>query len=327
MNDSADKGQRPSNSKLVPRFADIATFMRLPVVRDPKEIDIAIVGAPFDIGAGNRAGARHGPRGIRDMSSLVRCCHPVSHVIPYDLCRIADMGDSPVNPHDIMDTLERMEQFYADIHAGGAVPLSAGGGHLVTLPIMRGIADKSEPLGMVHFDAHCDTNDSYQGKVRYNNGTPFRRAVEEGILDPKRSIQIGIRGTLYHADEQDYPNEVGMRVVTIEEFHELGVEAVLAEARRVVGEGSCYVTFDIDAIDPCYAPATSTPEIGGLTSLESQLLIRGLDGLDIVGGDVVEVAPPYDNADITSHLAANLMFELLCVMAPAVARRKALSGS
>lgn len=321
MHDSADEDQRPSDSRLVPRFAGIATFMRLPLVRDPKEIDIAIVGAPCDLGAGNRAGARHGPRAIREMSSLVRRVHPVSHVAPYDLCRVADLGDSPVNQNDLLDSLDRMERFFAEVHAGGAVPLTAGGGHLITLPIMRAIADRSEPLGMVHFDAHSDTNDVYQGNVRYNNGTPFRRAVEEELLDPKRTIQIGIRGTLYSADELEYPTGVGMRVITIEEFHELGVEAVIDEALRIVGGGPCYVSFDIDAIDPCYAPATGTPEIGGLTSFESQQLIRGLDGLNIVGADLVEVAPPYDCANITSHLAASLMFELLCVLAPAVARR------
>jgi guanidinopropionase len=318
--------QKPADSRLVPRFGDIATFMRLPLVRDLSEVDIAIAGVPCDLGAGNRAGARHGPRAIREMSSLVRRVHPVTHFSPYKRCRVADVGDSPVNPNDLMDSLALQEAFFRKIHAAGVAPLTAGGGHLITLPIMRAIADSSGPLGMVHFDAHSDTNDVYQGNVRYNNGTPFRRAVEEGLLDPKRTIQIGIRGTNYSADEHDYPLEIGIRVVTIEEFHSLGVEAVIAEARKIVGNRPCYISFDIDGIDPCFAPATGTPEIGGLTSFESQQLIRGLDGLDVVGADLVEVAPPYDHADMTSHLAANLMFELLCVLAPAVARRKSLCG-
>jgi len=178
---------------------------------------------------------------------------------------------------------------------------------------------------MVHIDAHSDTNDVYQDNIKYNNGTMFRRAIEEGLLDPKRIIQIGIRGTNYGADELDYAKEAGIRIVSIEEFHAMGVEAVIAEARKIVGDQPTYLTFDIDGIDPCYAPGTGTPEIGGLTSFEGQLLIRGVDGLDIVGADLVEVAPPYDHGEITSHLAANLMFEMLCVLAPALVRRKRVS--
>lgn len=313
---------KPIDSVAVPRFGDIATFMRLPLNRELKDVDIAISGVPCDLGAGNRAGSRHGPRAIREMSALVRRVHPVSLVAPYDLCRIADVGDSPVNQNDLLDSIVRQEAFFKRIHKAGAAPLTAGGGHLISLPIMRAITTSSAPLGMFQIDAHSDTNDVYQGNVKYNSGTMFRRAIEEGLLDPKRTVQIGIRGTNYSAHELDYAKEIGIRIVSIEEFRDLGVEAVIAEARKVVGELPYYLSFDIDGIDPCFAPATGTPEIGGLTSFEAQQLIRGLEGLEIVGADMVEVAPPYDHADMTSHLAANLMFEILCVLAPAVARRK-----
>jgi guanidinopropionase len=201
------------------------------------------------------------------------------------------------------------------------LPISAGGDHLITLPIFRAIA-KQRPIGMIHVDAHSDTNDRYFGDNLYTHGTPFRRAVEEGLLDPKRVIQIGIRGSIYSEDDMAFAEGSGMRVVYMEEFAKLGVERVIAEARRVSGEGPCYISFDVDGLDPVYAPGTGTPEIGGLTTLEAQHLIRGLEGLNLIGGDVVEVSPPFDPSGNTALVGATMMFEILCVLAKAVATRR-----
>jgi len=319
MNDS---NPQPVDASLVPRFGSIPTFMRLPHQPDPSRLDIALIGVPWDGGTTNRAGARHGPREIRNMSSFMRRVHHVSRIAPYELARIGDLGDAPVNPIDLMDSLRRIAEFYGRVHAAGALPLSAGGDHLITLPIFRAIAAR-RPVGMVHVDAHSDTNDRYFGDNRYTHGTPFRRAVEEGLLDPKRTIQIGIRGSIYSTDDMSFAEGSGMRVVYMEEFAKAGVDRIIAEARRVIGEGPCYVSFDVDGLDPVYAPGTGTPEIGGLTTLEAQHLIRGLQGLDLVGGDVVEVSPPFDPSGNTALVGATMMFEILCILADAHKRRSA----
>jgi guanidinopropionase len=322
----APKSFKPVSGNVMPRFSGIATFMRLPHVSDPAGIDIALIGVPWDGGTTNRAGARHGPRQIRDMSTMVRNVHHHSRIKPFDLCKCADLGDVPVNPIAIEDTLKRIEDFFARVHAAGVTPLSAGGDHLVTLPIMRAIAREgsaNRPLGMVHFDAHTDTWDRYFGEQFYTHGTPFRRAIEEGLLDPKRTVQIGIRGALYGEADNDWGEKQGIRVIDIEEFYDMGVEAVIAEARRVVGDGPTYISFDVDGLDPVYAPGTGTPEIGGFTTHEAQRMIRGLQGLNLVGGDVVEVAPPFDPSGNTAIVGATMMFEILCVLADAVDRRRA----
>jgi guanidinopropionase len=317
----ASSNPQPVDAALVPRFGSIPTFMRLPHLPDPVGLDVALIGVPWDGGTTNRAGARHGPREIRNMSSFMRRVHHVSRIAPYELARVADLGDAPVNPIDLHDSLRRIEGFYAKVHAAGALPLSAGGDHLVTLPIFRAIA-KGRPIGMVHVDAHSDTNDRYFGDNKYTHGTPFRRAVEEGLLDPRRVIQIGIRGSIYSTDDMAFAEGAGMRVVYMEEFAKLGVEKIVAEARRVAGEGPCYISFDVDGLDPVYAPGTGTPEIGGLTTLEAQHLIRGLQGLNLIGGDVVEVSPPFDPSGNTALVGATMMFEILCVLAKAVAERR-----
>ncbi len=319
MSQSTDRPE-PVDAAVTPRFGAIPTFMRLPHIPDPAKLDIALVGVPWDGGTTNRAGARHGPREIRNMSSFMRKVHHVSRIAPYELARVADLGDAPVNPIDLMDSLARIEAFFAKVHAAGAMPLSAGGDHLITLPIFRAIA-RQRPIGMVHVDAHSDTNDRYFGNNKYTHGTPFRRAVEEGLLDPKRTIQIGIRGSIYSADDMAFAEGAGMRVVYMEEFAAIGVHKVIAEARRVAGEGPTYVSFDVDGLDPVYAPGTGTPEIGGLTTLEAQHLIRGLQGLDLIGGDVVEVSPPFDPSGNTALVGATMMFEILCVLAEAHHRR------
>jgi guanidinopropionase len=311
---------QPIDSAAVPRFADIATFMRLPYQPDPSKLDIALIGVPWDGGTTHRAGTRHGPREIRNMSSLMRRVHPVSKISPYDLCRVGDIGDVPVNPIDLIDSLKRIEEFYSAVVRAGATPLTAGGDHLITLPIMRAVA-KRAPVGLIQFDSHSDTNDAYFGDNKYTHGTPFRRAIEEGLMDPKRSIQIGIRGSKYAEDELDYPLKAGIRIVTIEEYFDLGVEKVSAEIRRVVGTGPVYVSFDVDGLDPVYAPGTGTPEIGGYSTHEAQRMLRSLQGLDIRGADVVEVSPPFDPSGNTALVGASVMFELLCVIADKVGRK------
>ncbi|HEX4571432.1 MAG TPA: agmatinase [Dongiaceae bacterium] len=316
-----DVNPEPVDAAIVPRFGAIPTFMRLPYRPDPAGLDIGLIGVPWDGGTTNRAGARHGPREIRNMSSFMRKVHHVSRIAPYKLAKVADLGDAPVNPIDLMDSLARIEGFFAMIHGLGVAPISAGGDHLITLPIFRAIA-RERPVGMIHVDAHSDTNDRYFGDNRYTHGTPFRRAVEEGLLDPKRTIQIGIRGSIYSEDDMAFAEGSGMRVVYMEEFAKAGVERVIAEARRVAGEGPCYISFDVDGLDPVYAPGTGTPEIGGLTTLEAQHLIRGLEGLNLIGGDVVEVSPPFDPSGNTALVGASMMFEILCVLAKAVAERR-----
>ena len=316
-----DANPQPVDAAVVPRFGSIPTFMRLPYRPDPAGLDIGLVGVPWDGGTTNRAGARHGPREIRNMSSFMRKVHHVSRIAPYQLAKVADLGDAPVNPIDLADSLRRIEAFYTQIHAAGVLPISAGGDHLITLPIFRAIA-RRRPVGMVHIDAHSDTNDRYFGDNLYTHGTPFRRAVEEGLLDPRRTIQIGIRGSIYSEDDMSFAEGSGMRVVYMEEFAKLGVERVIAEARRVAGDGPCYISFDVDGLDPVYAPGTGTPEIGGLTTLEAQHLIRGLQGLNLIGGDVVEVSPPFDPSGNTALVGATMMFEILCVLARAVAERR-----
>lgn len=312
---------RPLSGSEVPRFSGRSTFMRLPKIEGPAEVDIALIGLPWDSGSMNRVGQRHEPREIRNNSTMMRLVHQASRIAPYDLCRIADLGDAPVNPIDIRDTLERTGEFCRQVHRAGAVPLTAGGDHLGTLPILWGIA-RDEPMALVQFDSHSDTNDTYFGDNPYTHGTPFRRAIEEGILDPTRIIQIGIRGSLYEASDLDWAHEQGIRIIEIEEYFDLGPEKVNAEIAHVVGKAPTYVTFDVDALDPVYAPGTGTPEVSSFTTREAQQMIRGLRGLNLVGADVMEVSPPFDSSGITALTGATLMFELLCVLADAIATRR-----
>ena len=305
-----------------PRYTGIPTFMRAPYREDLAGIDIGLVGVPFDGGVTNRTGARHGPREIRNQSSLMRTHNQESKIGPFAACTVADLGDAWVErPFELEQSLDEIAAFFGRVHEAGVVPVSAGGDHSVTLPIFRAIA-KDRPVGMVHFDAHCDTGDDYLGS-KFHHGAPFRRAVEEGLLDPKRTIQIGIRGPLNDLDIWKFSHDSGMRVVYMDEFYDLGPKAVVEEARKIVGDGPTYISFDVDGLDPVYAPGTGTPEVGGLTTLEAQIMIRGLQGLNLIGGDVVEVAPPFDPSGNTALVGATMMFEILCVVADSLAARKA----
>jgi len=319
MSQKTDKFQ-PIDASAMPRFGGMPTFMRLPHITDPALVDIALIGIPWDAGTTNRAGARHGPREIRNQSSFMRAVHHVSRIAPYDLCRVADLGDVETNPFDIIDTMDQITAFIDKVIAAGAVPLSAGGDHLCSLPVLRAVA-KNGPVGLIHFDAHSDTNDTYFGDNKYTHGTPFRRAVEEGLIDPKCTIQIGIRGSIYGSEDMAFAEDNGMRVIYIEEYFQMGADKVVEEIRRVVGNDQAYVTFDVDGIDPAYTPGTGTPEIGGYNTYDAQVMIRGLQGLNLVGGDVVEVAPPFDPSGTTALVGATLMFEILCVLADAHAKR------
>lgn len=315
---------QPVDAAQVPRFAGHATFMRLPAVASAEGLDIALVGIPWDGGTTNRAGARHGPREVRNLSSLMRSAHHASGTAPFEIANIADVGDLQVNPIDLLDGIALIEAGMAGIMATGALPLAVGGDHLTTLPVLRALSRgqraDGKPLGLIQFDAHSDTNDTYFGGNRYTHGTPFRRAIEEGLLDPNRVVQIGIRGSVYEPGEHDWAKAQGVRIIYMEEFVHRGPDDVMAEALEIVGSQPTYVTFDVDAIDPSMAPGTGTPEIGGFTTREAQQMLRLLHPVNIAGADVVEVAPPFDVGGMTALVGATVMFELLCVMAEQVNR-------
>jgi len=301
-----------------PRYVGVPTFFRAPWKEDLQDVDIGLVGVPFDGGVTNRPGSRHGPREVRNQSTLVRMKNQATGISPFDLCRVADIGDAWVPaPFELTSSHDAIQAFFDQVVAANIVPIAVGGDHSVTLPIFRALA-KERPIGMIHIDAHCDTGDDYMGS-KFHHGAPFSRAVEEGLLDPKRTIQIGIRGSVNDLDLWKFSHDSGMRVMYMDEFHRLGVDETLREARKVVGDGPIYISFDIDSLDPAFAPGTGTPEIGGLTSLEAQLLIRGCLGLNIIGADMVEVAPSFDPSGSTALVGANILFELLCVVAGGVA--------
>ncbi len=308
---------KPVSGFDLPRFAGVPTFMRLPhVALDApkiKDVDIGIIGVPWDSGTTNRPGPRHGPRQLRDASTMIRAQHPVSGIRPYEKLNCADLGDVSINPADIEDSMARITSFYKKLIETGIKPLTAGGDHLTSLPVLRALAEKA-PLGMIHFDSHTDLFHSYFDGTMFTHGTPFRRAVEENLLDPKRVIQIGIRGTQYDSEDLDFANSVGIRVIKIDEFFDRGIQDVMAEAREIVGKNETYVSYDIDFIDPAFAPGTGTPEVGGPNSYEALKVVRELAGVKIVGADMVEVSPPFDPSSNTAFLGVSVMFELLCQM-------------
>jgi len=293
---------------------NIATFMRAPMIDDPSDFDIALVGVPYDGAVTNRPGARHGPREVRNASSMMRAIHPTTRVNPYELRRVGDGGDVPfTRVYEVEAAHKDIEAFFAGFKAAGVITLAVGGDHSVTLPILRGLTTGS-PVGLIHIDAHTDTWDEFMGS-RYNHGAPFRRAVEEGLIDPSRTVQIGIRGAQNSMDGWEFSEAAGMRVIFMDEVTRIGAEAVAEEARRVVGDGPTYLSFDIDSLDPAFAPGTGTPEVGELTTIESLTLLRALRGVPLMGADVVEVAPPFDPTGGTSLIAATLLYELLCLVA------------
>ncbi len=304
---------KPISSMMTPRFADVATFFRLPINKNLKDLDYCICGVPCDGGTTNRPGARHGPREVRNASSLIRLYHPVSLKSPYDNFDIADIGDCPVNPVDLQDSLAKIKEFYGNVVTSKTIPLSIGGDHLISLPILRALA-KDGPVGLFQFDSHSDTWDSYFGGYKYTHGTPFRRAIEENLINPKKYVMLGIRGSLYDPDDMKWAKEQGVTIITIDEYYKIGFEKSMKIVKDVLGGSSSYLTFDIDGIDPTYAPGTGTPEVGGFNVREAQLIIRELNQVNFIGADVVEVSPPFDVNNMTSLVGATIAFEILCTM-------------
>jgi agmatinase len=304
----------PADSFVTPRFSGVRTFMRLPNVQDLENSDVAIVGAPFDTGATFRAGARFGPEGIRSVSHLLRRYNPSLDVVIFDHLSVIDYGDVPVVPGYIEESYRRIAEGLEPIHRAGVVPIVLGGDHSIALPELRAAAAVHGPLALVQFDSHPDTWDAYFGE-KHTHGTPFRRAVEEGLLSPERSIQVGMRGSIYDQGDWDDARELGFDLVPTDAVRKLGMDETIARIRERVGDAKTYVSFDVDFVDPAFAPGTGTPEIGGFTSREAQEFVRGLAGLDLVGCDVVEVYPAYDPAQITALLAANVAHEFLSLIA------------
>jgi agmatinase len=295
-----------------PRFSGIATFMRLPQIPRAEELDIALIGIPYDGGTTYRPGPRFGPRHVRDQSAIIRPWNPVLNVNPFEKHRIADYGDLSINPLSIDDTFRRITSQLAEVLRAGARTACVGGDHSILLPILRSIHQQFGPVGLIQFDAHNDTWGGYFGSP-HSHGTPVRRAIEEGLLAGNDVLQIGLRGQVYSKDDFEFGEQHGFRVVTSEEFHRRGLPAIDRHFKRLERR-PVYVTLDIDVVDPAFAPGTGTPQVGGLSSAQILELVRRLRGLNIVGCDLVEVSPPYDTGEITSLLAANLLYELLCVM-------------
>ena len=303
-----------------PRYTGIATFFRVPYAEDFASADIGLIGVPIDAGVTNRTGARHGPRAVREQSTLMRRYNAATGARPFEGVRVRDLGDAWIEqPYELEGVLAEVAATYHRIVGAGVTPVSVGGDHAMTLPILRAVA-KDRPVGMVHIDAHADTGDDYLGS-RYHHGAPFRRATEEGLLDPKRVIQIGMRGTTNDPQQNAFSRDAGMTVVTMDELQDRGWRDVAQQAVRIAGAGPTYLSFDIDSLDPTFAPGTGTPEAGGLTPHEAQRLLRALGPIDFVGGDLVEVAPSFDPSYLTAFNGASILFEILCLVSEARKRR------
>ncbi|MBO9453416.1 agmatinase [Tropicibacter sp. R16_0] len=297
------------------RHTGIATFMRCPHRTALKDVDIGILGVPYDGGLTTRTGARHGPREVRNQSSLIRRINVATGARPFEAARIADLGDVAFT--EVFSPATALPEIEAHVRAitqGGVLPLLVGGDHSISYPSLRAVTENgAKPCALIHVDSHTDTWPVFQGS-KFHHGSPFRLAVEDGLIDPKRTVQIGIRGGQNITDGLDYSRDSGMRVMMIEEFDDVGWKQAAAVAREVVGNEPVYLSFDIDALDPVFAPGTGTPEPGGITMREAQRFLRELQGLEFVGGDIVEVSPPFDSAGVTALNAATLLFEMLCLM-------------
>ncbi|MGA7815172.1 agmatinase [Caballeronia sp.] len=304
---------QPLGGNKMPRFAGPATMMRLPTATSAEGLDACFVGVPLDTGTSNRAGARFGPRAIRAESCLLRPYNMATRAAPYDSMQVADIGDVAINTFNLRKSMDIVTEAYDEILAHGCVPLTMGGDHTIVLPILRAMKKRYGALGVVHVDAHADVNDTMFGE-KIAHGTPFRRAIEERLIDGNRVAQIGLRGTGYTAEDFDWSRSQGIRVVQAEECWYKSVAPIMDEVRAKLGKGPVYLSFDIDGLDPSFAPGTGTPEIGGLTIWQGLEIIRGCRGLDIVGCDLVEISPPYDASGNTALVGANLLYEMLCVL-------------
>lgn len=310
----------PLDPAVSPRFADIATFMRTRRCEPSAEVDVAMVGVPFDIGLNYRSGARQGPAGVREASRIIRRVHPTSGIRPFEICNVADLGDAPVNPMNKDASIAMIEAFFAELHSLDIVPIAVGGDHTIPLPILRALAAK-RPVGVLHFDAHADVLDEICGD-KVNHATFMRRGFEEGLIDASRVIQVGMRGSRFGDSDVQFGYDVGYRVITMDEYEEMGRAAVIECIDRVLGEGPVYISLDIDGLDPAFLPGTGVPEIGGITPRDAQVILRSLRGREIVGADISEVSPCFDPTGITCVTVASLMFEMLCVMADSICSRR-----
>lgn len=315
---------QPLGGNDMPRFGGIATMMRLPQANSTEGLDACFVGVPLDIGTSNRSGARFGPRQIRSESVLLRPYNMATRAAPFDSLQVADIGDVATNPYDLKDSIRLIESAYDAIVANGCRPITLGGDHTIAWPILRALHKKYGKVAVVHVDAHADVNDTMFGE-KIAHGTPFRRAVEDGLLQCDKVTQIGLRGTGYHADDFDWCRDQGFTVVQAEACWNRSLAPLMEEVRARVGDAPVYLSFDIDGLDPAFAPGTGTPEVGGLTVQQGLEIVRGMKGLNVVGADLVEVSPPYDQAGTTALVGANLAFEMLCVM-PGVTYRQSTRG-
>jgi agmatinase len=307
----------PPNATAVPRFAGISTFARLPTIDQVPRWDIAVAGVPFDGGTSYRPGARFGPSAVRQGSRLLRTYNPELETMPFELAQVVDAGDFTCSPFDIEAAVTQIETAADALLSGGGRLVAVGGDHTIALPLLRATAKRHGPLALVHFDAHLDTWDTYFGQ-RFTHGTPFRRAWEEGLLRHAQSAHVGLRGPLYSSHDLTDDEAMGFLQISALDVATLGVDAVTDRVRDRVGDAPIYISVDIDVLDPAHAPGTGTPEAGGLSSRELLALLRGLDGLTVAGGDVVEVAPAYDHAEITALAAAAVLYEIVTVMARGV---------
>ena len=308
-----NKDFEPLDPSVVPRFADVATFLRTRRHEIHQDVDIGLVGVPFDLAINYRSGARQGPSGVREASRLIRRVHPTSGIAPFELCNVADLGDAPINPMNKDKSIDQIQVFFEELRETGIIPLAIGGDHTIPLPILRALAP-GRPLGILHVDAHADTLDEICGD-KINHATFLRRAMEEGLVDPERVIQIGMRGSRFSRDDIQYGYDVGYTIITMDEYEEMGRAAVIEKIGEVLGDGPIYLSIDIDGLDPAFLPGTGVPEIGGIVPRDMQVILRSLRGRDIVGGDICEISPCFDPTGITCVTVANLMFEMLCIVA------------
>ena len=311
----------PVDATVVPRFADVATFLRTKRHDVDPAIDIGFIGVPFDLGVNYRSGARQGPAAVREASRVIRKVHPTSNIKPYELCNVADIGDAPINPMSKDKSIDMIQACFEQIRAASIVPIAVGGDHTIPLPILRALVDEDEPIGILHVDAHADVLDTLCDD-KINHATFMRRAMEEGILDPSRVIQIGMRGSRFSEDDVKYSYDVGYNVVTMDEYEEMGRAAVIQKINDVLGDGKIYISIDIDGLEPAYMPGTGVPEIGGILPRDMQVILRSLRGKEVIGADICEIAPMFDPTGITCITVANLMFEIMCIVADSIDTRR-----
>ncbi len=304
---------QPLGGNAMPRFGGPATMMRLPAQEDARGLDACFVGIPLDIGTSNRSGTRFGPRQIRAESAMIRPYNMATRAAPFEKLQVADIGDVPINTFNLPACMDIITDFHSGILEHGCIPLTLGGDHTLTLPILRAMAKKHGPVALIHVDAHSDTNEHMFGE-EIAHGTPFRRAHEEGLLQNDKVFQIGLRGSGYAPDDFDWGRSKGWTVVQAEECWGKSLAGLMKEIRSRIGDHPVYLTYDIDSLDPAFAPGTGTVEIGGLTVWQALEIVRGAKGLNLIGGDLVEVSPPYDTSGNTALIAANLLYEMLCVL-------------